>query len=312
MDWKIAGALAFGLVLGWNVYFVNRYRRGDISFGDLATLLGVVGGAAVLSLFPNNTDLFGAYGVGLGLGFFAYFLVLVGMVRISPNFDSDWFLDGRRKNPLDGYGYGTEARPTLAPMYVEPPRVSQTKPETPNVSINFHGGNPGEASMVAWGGQPVTLSAPNPNAARIQQACAETWSQSGPHGPFKGASHLYAIELAHRLGISLSGTSDQILDGIRGSAAWTALSNGGAAREAAAQGKLVIAGVGSAACSPPRMDGQLAVVTAGAMNAGGWAPAGYWGSTDPDIAALGGAGAPISVRFKAELKDHIIYRCRDI
>ncbi|WP_063623717.1 DUF2304 domain-containing protein [Bradyrhizobium sp. WSM1743] len=313
MDWKIAGALAFGLVLGWNVYFVNRYRRGDISFGDLTTLIGVVGGAAVLALFPNDTNLFGAYGVGLGIGFFAYFLLLLGFVKISPNFDSDWFLDGRRKNPQEGFGYGADTRPTLAPMYPEPPRLPQPKPEASNVNINFHGTNPGEGSMVApSSAAPRTLSAPNPDATRVQRACAEVWSKTGPSGPFKGASYLFVIEVAHRLGISLSGTSDQIIDAITGSASWTALADGSAAREAAAQGKLVIAGVRSDAGSPPQMDGQLAIVTAGSMNAGGWAPSGYWGSTDPEIADLGGAAAPISDRFRAELKDKIIYRCRDI
>ncbi|MER9489617.1 hypothetical protein NKI50_27190 [Mesorhizobium sp. M0563] len=311
MDWKIAGALAFGLVLGWNVYFVNRYRRGDISFGDLATLLGVVGGAAVLSLFPNNTDLFGAYGVGLGVGFFAYFAILVAMVKVSPNFDSDWLLDGRRKNPADGYGYGTDARPTLAPMAPDPARLAQL-PSAPPVTINFQGNNPGEASMVRTVGQLEALSAPNPDAMRVQQVCAETWSQAGPNGPFRNASHQYAIEVAHRLGVNVSGSADQILDSIEGNASWRALSDAAAAREAALQGKLVIAGVRSNAGTPPKMEGQLAVVTGGPMNAGGWAPSGYWGSSDPAIAALGGAGAPISGCFRAGLKDQIIYCCRDI
>jgi len=311
MDWKIAGALAFGLVLGWNVYFVNRYRRGDISFGDLATLLGVIGGAAVLSLFPNNTDLFGAYGVGLGVGFFTYFAVLMAMVRISPNFDSDWFLDGRRRNPADGYGYGTDARPTLAPMAPDPTRLVQP-PAAPPVTINFRGTNPGEVSMVAPAGQLEALSAPNPNATRVQQACAETWSQAGPNGPFRDASHRYVIEVANRLGVNLSGSADQILDGMEGSASWKALGSAAAARDAALQGRLVIAGTRSDAGSPPRTEGQVAVVTGGPMNAGGWAPAGYWGSSDPAVSALGGAGAPISGCFRAGLKDQIIYFCRDV
>jgi hypothetical protein len=311
MDWKIAGALAFGLVLGWNVYFVNRYRDGNIGLGDLATLLGVIGGAAVLSLFPSNTDLFGAYGVGLGVGFFAYFVHLVAMVNASPNFDLDWFLDGRRKDPAEGFGYGKDARPTLAPMAVDPTRFVQ-QPAVPPVTVNFRGINPGEASMVWPAGQPETLSVPNPNATRVQRACVETWSQAGPSGPFREASHRYVIEVAHRLGLNLSGSSDQILASIEESASWRPLSGGEAARDAALQGKLVIAGVMSDACSPPRTEGQLAIVTGGPMNTGGWAPSGYWGSSDPASAALGGSGAPVSDCFTAELKDRIIYRCRDI
>jgi len=52
-----------------------------------------------LALFPTGSDLFGAYGVGLGIGFFSYFLTLIICVASSPNFDVDWFLDGRRKLP---------------------------------------------------------------------------------------------------------------------------------------------------------------------------------------------------------------------
>ncbi|MGO7335690.1 DUF2304 domain-containing protein [Rhizobium leguminosarum] len=307
MDWKIAGALAFGLVLGWNVYFVNRYRRGDISFGDLTTLVGVIGGAAVLSLFPNNSDLFGAYGVGLGAGFFAYFLIILAMVKQSPNFDSDWFLDGRRRDPASGFGYGTDTRPTLAPMAVEPAHPSQQPG-----GANFHGQNPGEAEMVRTDRRSPALSIPNFDAARVQRACAETWSEKGPAGPFRDESHSYAIEVAHRLGVSLSGSSDQILGHIQKSPSWERLVTAAQAREAALGGKLVIAGVKAGAGSPPRIDGQLAVVTGGPLNVGGWAPSGYWGSSDPKIAALGGGGAPISNCFRAELKDEIIFVCRYI
>ncbi|MGQ0520832.1 MAG: hypothetical protein ACT4PX_06760, partial [Actinomycetota bacterium] len=73
------GAFSFGLVLGWFLYFLNRYRK-EISLADLTTVLGAVGGGAILALFPAKTDLFGAYGVGLAAGFFGYFLVLMALV----------------------------------------------------------------------------------------------------------------------------------------------------------------------------------------------------------------------------------------
>jgi hypothetical protein len=94
---QLAGAVCFGLVIGWYVYYLNRYRKGDVQLSDLVTLVGVLGGGAVLALFPTKSDLFGAYGVGLALGFFAYFVVLIILVAKSPNFSVDWFLDGRRK-----------------------------------------------------------------------------------------------------------------------------------------------------------------------------------------------------------------------
>jgi hypothetical protein len=142
-SWKIAGAFAFGLMLGWNVYFVNRYRKGDIGFSDITALIGAVGGAAVLALYKADTDLFGAYGLGLGTGFFIYYISLLIMVRVSPNFDSDWFLDGRRVNPAENQGYGADARPTLAPMALRPSEPE--RPAASPVTVVFHGANPGVA-----------------------------------------------------------------------------------------------------------------------------------------------------------------------
>jgi len=311
LKWQLAGAFSFGTVLGWNLYFINRYRNGDISFGDIATLIGAVGGAAVLALFEKDSILFGAYGVGLGVGFFTYFLCLLALVKMSPNFDSDWFLDGRRKNPADGYGYGEGARTTLAPMALSP--VSTAQPvAAPSVNLTFHGANPGEAALGALDARPQMLSTINPDAARVQQICAATWSSTGPNGPLKNACNFFLIEVANQLGISLSGRADQIIDNIQNGSPWRALADGPAARDMAALGKFVVAGVKSNAYTPPRLEGHVAVVTAGPMNPGGWAPAGYWGSTSPEIAALGGSGAPISQCFSAQVKDKIIYRYREI
>ena len=48
------------------------------------------------ALFSRDGTLFGAYGIGLAIGFFSYFFVLVVMVITSKNFGVDYFLDGRR------------------------------------------------------------------------------------------------------------------------------------------------------------------------------------------------------------------------
>ena len=96
---QIWGAGAFGLLIGWYIYYINRHRKGDVQLGDLVTLIGVLGGGAILAIFPAKTDLFGAYGIGLAAGFFLYFLVLIVLVAISRNFSFDWFLDGRSKGP---------------------------------------------------------------------------------------------------------------------------------------------------------------------------------------------------------------------
>src|SRR5687767_12048950 len=89
------GAGAFGAVVGWYVYYINRWRKDDVQLSDIVTLIGAIGGAAVLALFPERTDLFGAYGIGLATGFFLYFFILVILVNKAPGFSSAWFLDGR-------------------------------------------------------------------------------------------------------------------------------------------------------------------------------------------------------------------------
>jgi hypothetical protein len=95
---QLLGAAAFGMLIGWYVYYINRYRKDDAQLSDVATLVGVIGGATVLSLFDAKTALFGAYGIGLAIGFFGYFVVLFVLVGKSQRYDTDWFLDGRKQD----------------------------------------------------------------------------------------------------------------------------------------------------------------------------------------------------------------------
>jgi hypothetical protein len=114
---QILGAMGFGTLIGWYVYYINRYRKADVQLSDLVTLIGVLGGGSILALFPARTDLFGAYGIGLFIGFFGYFLVLIILVSISKNFDADWFLDGRRVRPEEPFYVPDEiVTPPLPPM----------------------------------------------------------------------------------------------------------------------------------------------------------------------------------------------------
>jgi hypothetical protein len=94
---QIVGAFCFGALIGWYLYYINRYRKDDIKLNDLVTLIGALGGATIIALFPAKSDMFGAYGIGLAIGFFGYFAVLVIFVHGSGGmFDYTWFLDGRR------------------------------------------------------------------------------------------------------------------------------------------------------------------------------------------------------------------------
>lgn len=96
---ELLGAGAFGAVIGWLLYYLNRYRGGDVQLADIVTIIGAIGGGAILALFPAESELFGAYGIGLFVGFFGYLATLMVLVRRSENFDQDWFLDGRHKPP---------------------------------------------------------------------------------------------------------------------------------------------------------------------------------------------------------------------
>jgi len=90
------------------------------------------------------------------------------------------------------------------------------------------------------------------------------------------------------------------------------LANGPAARDAAAQGKLVLAALKSTDLTQPRTEGHVAIVVVGPINPMGWAPAGYWGSTDPEVAENGGDGSSISLCYPREDKDKIVYAARVI
>jgi hypothetical protein len=65
------GALAFGVVIGWVSYRTLR-RTKATGIGDIASVIGAVGGGAITALFPAGSGAFGAYGIGLALGFFFY------------------------------------------------------------------------------------------------------------------------------------------------------------------------------------------------------------------------------------------------
>jgi hypothetical protein len=111
---QLVGAGAFGALIGWFLYYVNRYRRGNVQLKDVVTVVGAIGGAAIMAIFPERTDLFGAYGIGLFAGFFGYFLVLLLFVLVSRSFTIEWFLDGRRPPLPPGWnGLEPEERPAM-------------------------------------------------------------------------------------------------------------------------------------------------------------------------------------------------------
>ena len=65
----VIGATLFGAVVGSMVRRVLD-QAAQFDTKGLASVVGVIGGAAVTALFSRNSMLFGAYAVGLGLAFF--------------------------------------------------------------------------------------------------------------------------------------------------------------------------------------------------------------------------------------------------
>jgi hypothetical protein len=115
------GAGCFGAVLGWFTYYVNRYRTGEVKLKDIGTLVGIIGGAAILTLFPEESDLFASYGIGLAVGFFGYFAVLLAFVKHSGQFTVAWFLDGRTPALAEGeQGREKGVRPPMQPRSKPP------------------------------------------------------------------------------------------------------------------------------------------------------------------------------------------------
>jgi hypothetical protein len=147
---QLVGSGGFGAVLGWLVFYINRQRTDEVKLGDLVTLLGVVGGSAVLALFPASTDLFGSYGIGLAGGFFSYFFSLAFFVRRSKNFDSDWFLDGRRKRPAEPNYIPT--REELARLAPSPMGTGEQHHQQPGQSASSGAGAGSSADTDAGGG----------------------------------------------------------------------------------------------------------------------------------------------------------------
>jgi len=74
MELQTSGSLAFGLVVGWVTYRTIR-RTQTNGLSDISAVIGAVGGGTVTALFPSGSNAFGAYGIGLAIGFVLYLII---------------------------------------------------------------------------------------------------------------------------------------------------------------------------------------------------------------------------------------------
>jgi hypothetical protein len=303
------GAFAFGAIIGWYIYYVNRYRKGEVQFSDITTLVGAIGGAAVLKLFEGTTEapgsLFGWYGIGLAVGFFGYFLTLVGLVNKSENFNADWFLDGRRKDPADGWSIPGDTRQTFAPMYPTP--QERTTASAEQTQGPFKGSNPADpAGQVLMSPGPAYLpevmAAASPKAGSVIRACKAEWPGT------KGDCNQFVKAVGSHFGVTLTGNADAIVTGLSGPH-WTRLANGQAAAQAAREGHFVVGGMTSGDLGSAH--GHVVVVVDGPL-AHGLYPSAYWGSLNPSIRDKGGLGETVNWSFSKSHRDRITYAARRI
>jgi NhaP-type Na+/H+ or K+/H+ antiporter len=68
---NLAGAFAFGMLIGWVTSSILRRAKRD-GLSDISTVIGAVGGAAIIGLFPKENGAFGIYAIGLAIGFWWY------------------------------------------------------------------------------------------------------------------------------------------------------------------------------------------------------------------------------------------------
>jgi hypothetical protein len=295
----LIGAGAFGAIMGWFVYFLNRYRSGEVQFSDLTTLVGIIGGGSILKLFSWTTEngkpdgacaLFGAYSIGLFIGFFGYFVTLLILVNNSGGvFTWTWFLDGRRKSPKSDETI-QGARATVAPMSFAPASMD-VKPAPQAVHISVQGAPIPQGFMTI-----------DPTAARIIATCEAQWDANS------GDCNAFVLAVASVLGATgLAAPADAIVDTITSSPDWRVLQDGVEAKQAADAGQFVIAGLRGAEHNPPRDHGHVVVVVSGGLAQGKY-PTGYWGS----LGSTPYKNTTINYAWNAADRDSVHYAARSL
>jgi hypothetical protein len=100
MNVLIVGTLCFGLLIGYITYRTLARTTASASIGDLAAVIGAVGGGGVTAIVRPGTNLFGWYAIALLIGFTAY-----GLIYWAMNGHEEFAkVMGRDKGASDGRG----------------------------------------------------------------------------------------------------------------------------------------------------------------------------------------------------------------
>lgn len=87
------GAAAFGAVVGWLTYRIVRRSSESSGISDLVTVIAALGGGVVVDTRFAKAELFAAYGLGLAVGFFGYFVAGLLIERSERGLSADRTLD---------------------------------------------------------------------------------------------------------------------------------------------------------------------------------------------------------------------------
>lgn len=77
---------------GFITYRTLKHKK-DAGISDIASVIGAVGGAAVVALFPAGSNRFDEYAIGLALGFFLFLVIFQVIAWVSNADRATQFLD---------------------------------------------------------------------------------------------------------------------------------------------------------------------------------------------------------------------------
>jgi hypothetical protein len=136
---------------------------------------------------------------------------------------------------------------------------------------------------------------------RVRDICEAEWPEN------QNDCSAFVRAVADRLGISLNGQANDIVDHLRADASWRLLDGGHAAASSASAGALVVGGLRGDQQFKPSNHGHVVVVVAGPLAHDRY-PSAYWGR-------LGGGGAKfetINWAWTEHDRDRVIYAAHDL
>ena len=139
-------------------------------------------------------------------------------------------------------------------------------------------------------------------ADRVKAACVKNFAAH--HDNCSG----FVSAVAADLGVTLTGTANDITNTLRAGGAWVRLGSGPEASAAAQAGKLVIAGLRGDEQTHPDPHGHVVVVVEGGPLAHGLYPPAFWGKLN----SSGAQNETLNFAWNPQDRDRISYAAHDL